>query len=1084
MKDLSTSEIGTLVSTYDWSKTPLGAAETWSAELQAAVELLVTESDRAKNSSDNHNPSLFKTQRRYDALLHEIKKGFVISEMLFNSEGKPFDHRYLEINHLFETMTGLENAIGKTALELIPDLEPFWAEIYGRVVLTGEPVEFEHEVKALNRWFEVKAFPIDTPLEFRFGILFTDITERKLAEHQIKLIQERLGISLAAGDVGVWDLDLVSKHAWRSIEHDRIFGYEELLPEWTYDQFLSRIITEDRARVDLAFQNAIANRIPLEFECGIITPQGEIRWIWGKARTEYDKNGEAIRIYGVNRDISDRYREEQNTKFLSEIQKDLNSIANINQMLNVVSEKIRARYGFSVLGFSDVDIANNICSTFHVSSNDCEISQIATYFMPDFFSESQLRRLQEEGIVAINDVFNDPEIKDQGFAYKNFPTPSTLNISYMSEGEWKFMIGGARSETCIWRKDEIDLISELIPRIYLEIERSRSEAALAKANQRFESAMLAVEGIIFEWNMDTNFVYRSNGLFNLIGIEAEDAPPTSDWWFDLIHPEDQTNVESLFAQLKSNDDRYQFEYRVRHADGRWIDVWEKGNLKRSEAGEIVEVIGFTSDISDRKRSEVKIRQSESQLRRILDNLFSFVGILTTDGTLIEANHTALVAASLSAADVLGKPFPDAYWWAYDKEIQAQLWAAIRQAATGETVRYDVQIRLGEDQFIVIDFCIAPLLSDSGGVEFLIPSGINITDRIRAELAVKKINQRFEAAMDAVDGIIFEWSMDTNFVFRSQGLFNLIGVEADDAPSTSEWWFNLIHPEDQPNIESFFAQINPNNDRYQFEYRVRHADGRWLDVWEKGNLKRNEAGEIVEVIGFTSDISDRKQIEKELEERNQELNRFSYIISHDLKAPLRGISNLADWISDDLPPTVDPDILTNLELMRLRVARMDSLIDGLLEYARVGSITSSLETFSVEQLLAEIVDWLSIPESFIVELPTELPPITTHRVLLSQVLANLIGNAYKHHDRLDGRIQVTVQPDTKMWKFSVTDDGCGIPPENQEQIFDIFKTVSGTNKNNTGIGLSIVKKLVETKGGKISLESQIGIGTTFNFTWFS
>ena len=230
----------------------------------------------------------------------------------------------------------------------------------------------------------------------------------------------------------------------------------------------------------------------------------------------------------------------------------------------------------------------------------------------------------------------------------------------------------------------------------------------------------------------------------------------------------------------------------------------------------------------------------------------------------------------------------------------------------------------------------------------------------------------------------------------------------------------------------------------------------------------------------------------VELRNQELNRFSHTVSHDLKAPLRGISNLAGWIQEDLPETVDAGILANLELIRSRVARMDSLIDGSLEYARVGITSASLETFSVEQLLAEIVDSLSIPDSFVVELPTELPPIRTNRVLLSQVLANLIGNAYKHHDRPgetlrerpEGRIQVLVQPDAEMWEFSVIDDGCGIAPENQERVFDIFETLLGSDKNNTGVGLSIVKKIVETQGGQIKLESKIDIGTTFSFTWIA
>jgi len=222
--------------------------------------------------------------------------------------------------------------------------------------------------------------------------------------------------------------------------------------------------------------------------------------------------------------------------------------------------------------------------------------------------------------------------------------------------------------------------------------------------------------------------------------------------------------------------------------------------------------------------------------------------------------------------------------------------------------------------------------------------------------------------------------------------------------------------------------------------------------------------------------------KLLAARNQELDRFCTIVSHDLKAPLRGISNLAQWIGDDLAATLEPGTRLNLTLMRSRVVRMETLIDGLLKYARVGSTATSLETFSIELLVAEIIDSLDLPDSFTIELPVDLALIKTNRVLLHQVLANLIENAYKHHPRPDGRIQVTAGLQATIWKFAVIDDGSGIALENQVRIFDLFQTLSSPERGNTGIGLSIVKKLVEAQGGNITLESELGMGTTFHFSW--
>jgi PAS domain S-box-containing protein len=215
---------------------------------------------------------------------------------------------------------------------------------------------------------------------------------------------------------------------------------------------------------------------------------------------------------------------------------------------------------------------------------------------------------------------------------------------------------------------------------------------------------------------------------------------------------------------------------------------------------------------------------------------------------------------------------------------------------------------------------------------------------------------------------------------------------------------------------------------------------------------------------------------------RQLDNFVSHVTHDLKAPLRGISNVAEWIKTDLSETIDPATQKNLELMQLQVVRMQNLIDGLLDYAKSSDLSIGTETFKVEQLITEIVDSLTIPSSFILDLPTELPPITTNRILLSQVLTNLIGNAYKHHNRSAGKIRVTAEPQGKDWKFSVVDDGCGIAPENHERVFVIFHTLSDSSKENTGIGLSIVKKIIEERGGEIALESQLGAGATFHFTW--
>ncbi|WP_051360103.1 ATP-binding protein [Adhaeribacter aquaticus] len=221
----------------------------------------------------------------------------------------------------------------------------------------------------------------------------------------------------------------------------------------------------------------------------------------------------------------------------------------------------------------------------------------------------------------------------------------------------------------------------------------------------------------------------------------------------------------------------------------------------------------------------------------------------------------------------------------------------------------------------------------------------------------------------------------------------------------------------------------------------------------------------------------------LNKMNQELDQFAYVVSHDLKAPLRAINNLAEWIKEDIGEVEDPEIKQNLDLMRGRVHRMENLINGILEYARVGRKKLDKVTINVQDILLEIVDSLAIPSHIQVILPETNVLLTTEKILLQQVLANLIGNGIKYNDKPAGVVQVAIQEKAKEVEIAVSDNGPGIPQEFHSRIFGVFQTIEARDtKESTGIGLAIVKKIIEDKGGKIWLDSEVGVGTTFYFTW--
>lgn len=221
----------------------------------------------------------------------------------------------------------------------------------------------------------------------------------------------------------------------------------------------------------------------------------------------------------------------------------------------------------------------------------------------------------------------------------------------------------------------------------------------------------------------------------------------------------------------------------------------------------------------------------------------------------------------------------------------------------------------------------------------------------------------------------------------------------------------------------------------------------------------------------------------LERSNRELDQFAYVASHDLKAPLRGIANLAQWIEEDLGDTVTDSTRQHLELLRGRVHRMEALIDGILEYSRAGRVSAEPEKVDVQQLAREIVDLLPVPPGVRVVLAPGLPTLLTDRVPLQQVLQNLLSNALKHSRGRSGDVQVSAEAVDGGYEFRVADAGPGIAPEFHDRIWGIFQTLEARDKvEGTGIGLALVKKTVEARGGRVWVDSDTGRGATFGFTW--
>ncbi|MEG3840126.1 PAS domain S-box protein [Microcoleus sp. herbarium14] len=379
---------------------------------------------------------------------------------------------------------------------------------------------------------------------------------------------------------------------------------------------------------------------------------------------------------------------------------------------------------------------------------------------------------------------------------------------------------------------------------------------------------------------------------------------------------------------------------------------------------------------------------------------------------------------------------------------------------------------------------------------------DISDRKRSEIALAESAQRFRDTFEQAAVGMAQASLDGKLLLVNQKLCEILGYSRQEL--MQKRFQEITFPEDLGSELELLSQLLAGEiENYHVEKRYVRKDGELVWANLTVSLLREQNGTQF-LMGVVEDIRKRKQAEESLRlravelswtaqtlakttsilrKRNQELDQFAYVVSHDLKAPLRAIANLSSWIEEDLSDSMTEDTLHQMNLLRGRVHRMEALIEGLLQYSRVGRIQVASETVKVEKLLAEIIDSLAPPSGFEVKVEPGMPTFVTERLPLQQVFANLISNAIKHNRGESGHVKISVEELDDFYEFFVTDDGPGIAPQYHDKVFVIFQTLEARDKvENTGIGLSLVKKIVEGQGGSISLESAEGKGATFRFTW--
>lgn len=374
----------------------------------------------------------------------------------------------------------------------------------------------------------------------------------------------------------------------------------------------------------------------------------------------------------------------------------------------------------------------------------------------------------------------------------------------------------------------------------------------------------------------------------------------------------------------------------------------------------------------------------------------------------------------------------------------------------------------------LEIGLRPLISN--GEQLVVATIVNITRR-------KQLEDRLSAVIDASP--YGQLLVDEHGIIQliNPSLLNLFGYEKNELMGKS---MDILLPEryrdgHQKLREGYTQKPSLRAMGLGRDLTGRHKNGTEIPIEIGLSPVDSDTGRMT--LAVVTDISERKRLELNLKQANAHLEEFTYVASHDLKSPLRGIADLVEWIAEDLSNTAPESVNNNIDRIKIRIGRMERLIEDLLLYARAGRRHKESAQVNVPELITNILDMHPIPAIFTIKQDIRINEIFAAKTPLETVLRNLFNNALKHHHGTDPEIIISAEPSGSYCLFKVTDNGPGIPKIAQERVFRLFQTLHNNEASGTGIGLALAKRLTESHGGQIELISNgEQPGCSFHVWW--
>ncbi|HET9906940.1 MAG TPA: PAS domain S-box protein, partial [Anaerolineales bacterium] len=851
-----------------WSQEEVSLLETVAERTWAAVERTRAEE------------ALAKSEAKYRTLFNSMDEGYCVIEFFDGPHGQLSDYVHVEANPAYTANAGIPDIVGKKVREMVPDEADGWVEIYRNVLITGQPVQFERELVATGRHLELSAFRIEPAERRQVAVMFKNITERKRMENEKAQLLEREQAQRISAEEAKLEAEQAKAEAERELAERRMA--EAALGEWAdaplpqdkrsaglrygaafvatlvailarlvLDPFLGNALELVTIYAAVAFSVWFGGVGPallsallgyLAISGLIVEPRGVVildaQTITGFALFLFSNTvvmalGETMRRAQRHAHQSARVAIERQLQAEAQLQEKKLAEASLRQ-----SEALYRAIANGIPGGGvyvvDTDFRYQVVEGSVTEAFELSREMLEGHTVAEVFTKEQAERMEDRlrRNFAGETVDYETRFKDRVYWTQQAPLrDSTEQVLIVT----------------------IDIT-----------ERKLAEEALKRSEERFARFMQYLPGLAWIKDTDGRYIYANEAASRVFNTPIDELYGKTD---EEIFPAE------VAAQFRNNDELalmdekgVQVTETLKHQDGQLhYSLVSKFPIPGPD-GSTTLIGGTAFDITERLQAEEALRESEARLRAVFDGTYEYIGLLSPEGTLLEANRAALEFDHNTREEVIGRPFWETPWWAYTPGAQESLRNAIERAANGEPIRYEAPLNRRSGETIIFDFSLHPVRDEQGEVMFLVPEGRNITERKKAEDALYESEERFRAILGQATAGIVRKDAEGRLIFVNQAFCNMLGLTEADLLGKTIWDFT--HPDDLEQNKRLYERTMIEGVPFKLEKRLIRADGSivWVDVSVSPILDVN--GKPQSAVAVEVDITGRKQAEHALRESEE------------------------------------------------------------------------------------------------------------------------------------------------------------------------------------------------------------------------